>query len=110
MIYQEKKQMKFKVKTTSFIEATSWRDAEHIIEQQLPDADQIESEPISKSSTDLLIFAITAKVEDMHRKIYFDSNDDEEYKQKLVWLKMKTANWLDNVLNEVLDSNEELWS
>jgi len=102
--------MKFKVKTTSFVEATSWRNAEHQIEQQLIDADQIESEPISKSSTDLLIFAITAKIEDMHRKIYFDSNDEEEYKEKLVWLRIKTATWLDNILDDVLASNEEIWS
>ncbi len=101
--------MKFKVKTTSFVEATSWRDAEYQIEQQLSDADQIVSEPISKSSNDLLIFAITAKIEEEHRKIFFEE-EEEEYYQKLTILKGKSIRWLSNVLDEVISSNEELWS
>ena len=102
--------MKFKVKTTSFVEATSWRDAEYQIEQQLPDADQIESEPISKSSNDLLIFAITAKIEEEHRKIFFEADDDIEYIKGLTELRSKARIWIANVLDEVIASNEELWS
>lgn len=101
--------MKFKVKTTSFVEASSWRDAEHQIEQQLVDADQIESEPISKSSNDLLVFAITAKIEEEHRKIFFEEGQ-EEYYEKLTLLKGKATRWLTNVLDEAITSNEELWS
>ena len=100
--------MKIKVKATHYVEASSWREAEYKVEQGDSIPDEIESEPISRSGQDLLHFAISAKLEDEHRKIFF--NDTDEYDKNLIELKNNMEIWLRNGLDHIIANNEQLWS
>jgi hypothetical protein len=101
--------MKIKVKATHYVEASSWREAEYKVEQGDSTPVEIESEPSSKSPLDLLYFAIAAKLEDEHRKIFFES-DGAEYETKMQELREKMDIWLKNGMEHIISANEFLWS
>jgi hypothetical protein len=99
--------MRIKVKATHYVEASNWREAEYKVEQGDSTPVEIESEPMSKSPQDLLHFAISAKLEEEHRKIFFNS---EDYSKDLADLREKMYTWLKNGLELVISNNENLWS
>ena len=100
--------MRFKVKATYFIDAANWEEAEIQVENNLAEADQIDSEPATKSPTDIITYGIASKISDKHRKIFF--GDIDEYEEKSNELKQITLDWLENLMEEVFASNKENWS
>lgn len=102
--------MKIKVKATHYVEAPSWREAEYKVEQGDSTPEEIESEPSSKAPLDLLHYAIAAKLEEEHRKIFFDCADKEDYEANMDKLREEMHIWLTNGLEHIIKSNEYLWS
>ena len=102
--------MKYKVTTTSYVEASNWIDAEEQVEKKLIDPDQIDSEPADRTPRDYVMFGISSKISEEHNKIFFDPHITESYEVKVERLKAQMSNWLDNLLEEVIKGNEENWS
>lgn len=101
--------MKFKVRATYYVEAPSWTEAEQRVEQKLIDTDQIDSEPADKTARDMVMYGISTKIYNEHNQIFFDPNLDKTYEEKLEILKTKTGIWLENLLEEIVKSNEQSW-
>lgn len=102
--------MKYKIKATHFVEAPDWTIAEQIVERNLSEPDQIDSEPVSKSPRDIIMYGLASKIFETHQKIFFESDDyGKTYEQKLESLKAETNIWLNGILNELISNNEEHW-
>ena len=101
--------MKFKVTATYYVDAANWVEAENKVENKQELADQIESDPVGKSPRDYIMFGISTKIHDMHNKIFFEPETDKTYEEKLAKLRNEASIWLDNLLEEVIRSNESNW-
>jgi hypothetical protein len=101
--------MKYKIKANYFVKAPSWIEAEKQVEQGLVEADTIESEPISKSPTDIVTFGIASRIYEEHTKIFFSANTQEEYEEEVDNLKSKINIWLTNIVEDIINSNEQEW-
>tara|TARA_Y100000034_G_scaffold136800_1_gene215900 strand:+ start:24307 stop:24615 length:309 start_codon:yes stop_codon:yes gene_type:complete len=100
--------LKIKVIATHYVEAPTWVEAEQQVEQQLVQPDEIESEPTSHAPKDVVMFGVASKLYNEHNKIYFDS-EPEEYEERVESLKISMMNWLENIVDDIIISNEDEW-
>ena len=101
--------MRHKVIATYYVDANTWIEAENQVEQKLAEADQIESEPSSKNPRDMIGYALATKIYDRHNKIFFERSILDNYDDDLEALKKETLHWLENILDEVISTNESSW-
>ena len=103
--------MRIKVISTHYVDdCPDWVEAERRVEQGLITPDQITSEPASRNPSDIILFGISKRVSAEHSKIFFGTDDTEQYeKQKKEFIKQQLV-FLESLLNEVLTSNEASWS
>lgn len=85
-------------------------EAESMVELGQVDADRIESEPASQSPKNWVAVAIASKFTEKQRQAFFDNSLASNYSEERKKLKEDIHNWLDNILEEVMESNESNWS
>ncbi len=101
--------LKYKIRAKYYVDAVSWAEAEKQVEQGLIEADSIDSEPVSRSPTDIVMFGIASKIYDEHTKIFYTSTDQEEYKEEVEKLKEKINIWVTNIVEDLISNNEQEW-
>lgn len=101
--------MKYKVTGTYYVEDSSWIGAEQQVEQKLVNADQIESDPANKTARDMILYGIASRILEEHNNIFFSTGMNDTYDKKVEVLKAETLNWLDNLLEETIKTNEQNW-
>lgn len=102
--------MKIKVIATHYIEAQTWVEAEKQVEQHLSNPDGIESEPAGNDPRDMIAFGISDKIYEKHNKLFYDPFANEEYSENVEELKQKVMNWIENIVDDIIKTNEEEWS
>jgi len=101
--------MKYKVTAKHYVEASCWEEAERRVEQGLVEPDQIDSEPANRSPKDIATFAISSKIHKEHRTIFFEDELHDTYDHKLFLLRKETLIWLESMLDEIINTNEQDW-
>ena len=100
---------KFKVEAVHYVEAADWKDAETQVEMQLSEPEEVVSKPATDSPNDYIAFGISKKILEEHNALFFKSENDVEYEQKLNILKESLLVWLTNIALNVIANNEKNW-
>jgi len=100
----------FKVKAEYKVSASSFEEAELLVEQGQALADEITSEPATKESKDVVSYGLSKKVSNEHSKLFFDLEDPNQYQDKKEELIEHTIIWIRTLLEEILAENEARWS